>query len=125
MYYWKNILDYKIFLRKSSLFFFLLLYVFILYFFNISCPFYTIIGLHCPTCGMTRAFIVLYDLDFVTSFYYHPLLLLTISFFIIVYLKDIGFLNNVNESIFQSFVYFNVIIILIVYLIRLYLNLLP
>ena len=37
------------------------------------CPFYQIIGLPCPSCGMSRAFAALFRLDFAEAFWYHPL----------------------------------------------------
>ena len=41
--------------------------------FSVSCPFLTITGLPCPTCGMTRAWIAALSLDLQSALSYHPL----------------------------------------------------
>lgn len=37
------------------------------------CLFHNIYGIPCPTCGMTRAYSALLELDFKKAFMYHPL----------------------------------------------------
>ena len=37
------------------------------------CPFFYVLGIRCPGCGMTRALLSLLHLDFKAAFYYHPL----------------------------------------------------
>lgn len=37
------------------------------------CPFFYVLGIHCPGCGMTRALLSLLHLDITAAFYYHPL----------------------------------------------------
>lgn len=37
-----------------------------------QCPFYTLSGIPCAGCGMTRAFFALIRLDFASAFYWHP-----------------------------------------------------
>lgn len=41
-----------------------------------SCPFKYLTGLDCPGCGLTRAFLSAFRLDFKAAFNYHPLFLL-------------------------------------------------
>ena len=54
-------------------FFIVLAFGFLSYFNLYACPFYFISGIPCPMCGMTRAFISAFKLDFKSSFYYHAL----------------------------------------------------
>ena len=42
---------------------------------RIPCLFYTITGLYCPGCGITRMAVSLLRLDFEKAFYYQPVLL--------------------------------------------------
>lgn len=51
----------------------LLLYMIIGYLLNYGCPFRFFLGLSCPGCGMTRAYIQVLHLNFTTAFYFHPL----------------------------------------------------
>ena len=45
--------------------------------FGIPCIFYTLTGLKCPACGVTRMAVSLLRLDFVSAFRYNPFLLIT------------------------------------------------
>ena len=38
-----------------------------------KCPYSYLLGISCPGCGMTRAFLALIQLDFKSAFYFHPL----------------------------------------------------
>lgn len=51
-----------------------LVYICIITAFDITIPcfYYTIFGIKCPGCGMTRMFLSLLKLDFVSAFYYNP-----------------------------------------------------
>ncbi len=51
-----------------------ILIIFLLY----HCPFSFFLGISCPGCGMTRAFLSLFRFDFAQAFYYHPLFPLVI-----------------------------------------------
>ena len=44
-----------------------------------GCPFETLLGIPCPGCGMSRAFICLFHLDLRGAFIYHPLFPLVIA----------------------------------------------
>ena len=45
----------------------------LMYYFKIPCVFRRFLGLYCPGCGMTRAIISVIHLDFLSAFYYNPL----------------------------------------------------
>lgn len=44
----------------------------VLYLLGIPCPILTFIGIECPTCGMTRALLALFRLDFKAYVEYQP-----------------------------------------------------
>lgn len=52
-----------------------------------KCPLNYILGIPCPMCGMTRAFIAAITGDFSGSFHYHPLWIVIIvgALFIVLY----------------------------------------
>lgn len=52
-----------------------------------KCPLNYILGIPCPMCGMTRAFLSAITGDFAGSFHYHPLWIVIIvgSLFIVLY----------------------------------------
>lgn len=63
----------------------LLVYVGILAAFGMHCPIADLIGVKCPTCGVSRALISLFVLDFKASYNYQPLALpLVISVWILL-----------------------------------------
>ena len=45
-----------------------------------SCPIYHIFGIPCPTCGITRAYILFFSGRFADAFAMHPLFLLPLIF---------------------------------------------
>ena len=47
--------------------------VFISYTLKIPCVFFSITGVECPGCGMTRAILSAFKLDFKEAFYYHKM----------------------------------------------------
>ena len=63
------------------------LYYCLLQLMGISCPIRYFTGLSCPGCGMTRAFLSLFRLDFKSAFYYHPLFMLPILAVILYLLR--------------------------------------
>ena len=44
--------------------------------FDLKCPVRALFGIPCPACGMTRAWMSVFQLDFKSAFDYHPLFLL-------------------------------------------------
>lgn len=51
----------------------------------IPCPFYTIVGLKCPGCGMTRMCAALLQLDFAAAFHYNQVMFLLLPLFGIMF----------------------------------------
>ena len=45
-----------------------------------ACPTFAIFGICCPFCGMTRAHIAAFSLDFATALYCHPMFYCAIPF---------------------------------------------
>lgn len=77
------------------------------------CLFYNITGVPCPSCGMTRAFLYIFEGNFFASLKYHPL-------FILVLIIPISFLpksfsDKKRNVLFSSFI----VLFLFVWLIRL------
>jgi len=51
---------------------------------GITCPIKFLLGISCAGCGMSRAWLSLLHLDFITAFYYHPLFILPIPAIILL-----------------------------------------
>lgn len=90
--------------RKTRFFkaaFFVVLFTFILYFIFYITGIHTLCytkaftGFPCPGCGMTRAYLALFHLDFKSAFYYHPLFLLPV---VVVILQFIQFKTGFKFS---------------------------
>ena len=55
---------------------------------NISCPILYVLGIPCPTCGVSRALFAFIMLDFKKYFYYHPLAIpLVVAVFLMLHIK--------------------------------------
>lgn len=86
-----------------------------------KCPFDYFLGIPCPGCGMTRAFLALLRLDFEEAFYYHPLFPLVIVAAVIILLYFLKIIKikrktkNIALGIFCA-------IFFVVYFIRLFDN---
>ena len=61
--------------------------VVIFYLFNLTCPFKYVFKVPCPCCGMTRAYLSLIRLDFVSAFNFNAMFW-SVPFLIFLYLKD-------------------------------------
>ena len=64
----------QLFHNLLSLIFMLFLYYIATW--STGCPMKYVLGIACPGCGMTRAWLAVLHLDFSTAFAYHPLFLL-------------------------------------------------
>lgn len=63
-------------------------YYLMLWMFDISCPIKAVVGLECPTCGVTRAMVSLVRLDFEGYLYYNPMAVFLVSVvFLFVFLE--------------------------------------
>ena len=60
-------------LQKLFVIFGMLLYAVVLYIFEIGCPILRFIGIPCPGCGMTRAWLSVLRGDIVMAFSYHAM----------------------------------------------------
>ena len=63
------------------------------------CPFYFLLGIPCPFCGMTRAFLCVLKGDFIEAFYFHPLWPLVIVAGIIFILVKIKVLKLSGKAV--------------------------
>lgn len=63
------------------------------------CPFYFLLGIPCPFCGMTRAFLCVLKGDLIEAFYFHPLWPLVIAAGIIFILVKIKVLKLSGKAV--------------------------
>lgn len=59
----------------------LIIFLLIIYFIPVTCFFKQVTGISCAACGMTRAFIAIFNFDFYTAFSYN---ILSIPLFIFI-----------------------------------------
>ena len=60
--------------KKHIVYIFTICFFYILLrYYNVSCPILAFLGVPCPTCGVTRAMIALFTLNFKNYLHYHPL----------------------------------------------------
>lgn len=63
------------------------------------CPLYFFLGIPCPFCGMTRAFLCILKGEFIESFYFHPLWSLVIAAWIVFILVKIKVLKLSGKAV--------------------------
>lgn len=73
----------------------IILIIFLLY----HCPFSFFLGISCPGCGMTRAFLSLLQFDFAQAFYYHPLFPLVIALVLLYCLYRLHLISLSKKTI--------------------------
>ena len=84
-----------------------------------ACPSSYFLGIPCPGCGMTRAFLSLLHLDFKTAFFYHPLfpvVIIAIIFYFLNYLHII----TLSKAFQKNACYVIALMFFIVYFFRLF-----
>ncbi len=81
-----------------------------------ACPVEIILGVPCPSCGITRAWLSAISFDFPKAFYFHPLFLLVIPVLIIFIYKDYKYINKIYNCLY--FWIFLIVIILLTYVLR-------
>lgn len=91
----------------------LILLSFLLTILGIGCPFKYFFGVSCAGCGMTRAWIRLFQLDFAGAFSCHPLFLFPIPFLLIIYFK-----GYISQKLYYFLIMLIIALFFIVYLIR-------
>lgn len=89
--------------------------IFLFFFVGYHCPIRLLIGISCPGCGMTRAWLSFVQLDIYKAFYYHPLFFLAPIFLYILFGKKPLFGNKRKERKLYIFIIFA---FMIVYIIR-------
>ena len=67
----------------------LVCYVALVTFTPIDCPIKMIFGFACPFCGLTRAWISAFTLDFAAAFSYHPLFIFAPAFIFMCFHKTL------------------------------------
>ena len=75
---------------------------------SITCPIKYLTGISCPGCGMTRAFLCLFKLDFASAFYYNPswiLLVITALLLLVFKIKNIKRAQNITLAVFAVLVF--------------------
>ena len=82
--------------------------------FNLQCPIRALTGVSCPGCGMTRAVISLFRLDFKAAWYYHPLVFAIVPFATVLFLLK---LKN-KERLRKFFIVLVCLFLVSVYLYR-------
>ena len=109
----------KAFIKKyENLLICILIYVLFLmileFMFDNTCVFKILTGYSCPGCGLTRAFISFFKMDFRLAFSYHPLFLLSLPLFYCVFKS----LNGNKDVKINIAIFLIVILFIIIYLIR-------
>ncbi len=86
---------------------------------GIPCLFRTVTGIPCPTCGMSRAFLSLLNLNLKQSFEFHPFLIpALITIFLAIHMK-FGCMK-LNKKFCNVFFTISVILLFIIYFFRLF-----
>lgn len=95
----------------------LLAIVLTIIFFLYKCPFWYILGVPCPGCGMTRAFKSVLMLDFERAFSYHPLWPMVILLFI-GWILDFFKVIQVKYETKQKILFIACLLLVLVYILR-------
>ncbi len=101
--------------RHIVIFLAICLFMFILRYYEIGCPILYFLKIPCPTCGVTRAVIAFFKLDFNASIYYHPLAIpLVCSVLLMLHLNRLK-----KKRIILVFVFTTLILNTVLYIYRL------
>ncbi len=65
---------------------------------GVPCPIYSITGLQCPGCGISRMFLALLCLDFSAAFHYNPVVLCLLPLLILVGARKIYLYIRYNKK---------------------------
>ena len=81
------------------------------------CPLNYILGIPCPMCGMTRAFLSVISGDFAGAFYYHPLWIIIIIGVIFIVLYELRIIR-IPKTLFNIICIILGILLILCYIIR-------
>ena len=81
--------------------------------FGITCPIKFLTGISCAGCGMSRAWIAVFHLDFARAFYFHPLFFPPPVILLVILLK-----KRVKPVFYKGFIFTMIALYGIVYLYR-------
>ncbi|MDO4913953.1 MAG: DUF2752 domain-containing protein [Bifidobacteriaceae bacterium] len=85
--------------------------------FGVTCPIKFLTGVSCPGCGMTRAWLSVFRLDFNAAWHYHPLFWSIPIILLVCYLRYKG---RIPSKIYNILLCVAMIMFLSVYLLRLF-----
>ena len=99
------------------------LYALLTYFtdFGIPCLFYTVTGLQCPGCGISRMFLALLHLDFSAAFRYNGAVLCLLPLFLLVGARKIYLYiryGRKKDRLSDAGVWFMIVLLLLVGILR-------
>lgn len=82
---------------------------------GIGCPIKYFTGISCAGCGMTRAWLSILRLDFLSAFYYHPLFWIPP-----IAIVGILFKSKIPSKVYNIGMWFTILIFVAVYIFRLF-----
>ena len=110
---------WKLIGKHSLILLVLTLFVLFLSVTGIHCPIRYLLGIPCPTCGMTRAYVALFHGDFLRAFYYHPLFWLGPPLIFLGIHAKAPFLSRIPQKLILDILCVGGALLLIVYIVRL------
>lgn len=81
--------------------------------FGITCPIKFLTGISCAGCGMSRAWMAVFHLDFARAFYFHPLFFTPPVILLVILLK-----KRIKPAFYKGFIFTMIALYVIVYLYR-------
>ena len=100
--------------KKTILLYLSILFFVAVFYFVYNCPFKYFFGICCPGCGMTRATLSLFKLDFQQAFYYHPAVFVLPIAIIVFFLR-----KKIPKKIFNLLGAISILILAGIYIYRL------
>ena len=83
-----------------------------------TCPMILVTGMPCPFCGMTRAGVALLKGDFLSAFYWHPMIYGI--FIIMLYVIVVRYFTNSHLKYIKIFIFCFICLTCIIYIYRMY-----